>query len=252
MKNAPRDARRVEDGHDGGVNFLLHRYLAEAKVGSRSAGAGAMLPDLWRMADRRVRARASEEGSQPAAAGVDQEVLAGIAHHIEIDRWFHADAVFIEGERLVRARVREAGVEAPRMGLLAHPVWEMCLDGALLRRVGLASTLAAVREGFVAIAGEPEERAAEVHHWGKTLHGPEERAQFEARMAKLREEVARGPWIEGYQDGEGLAIRVAGVRARLGLPALSVEDRARLGEALDSVAGAADAAVEEILERAGR
>src|SRR3954468_14876389 len=38
------------------VNFLLHHHLAARDLGSPEAAVGAMLPDLWRMADRRVRA----------------------------------------------------------------------------------------------------------------------------------------------------------------------------------------------------
>lgn len=207
-----------------------------------------MLPDLWRMADRRVRPRVAEAAKE-AADGALAEVLAGIAHHVAIDRWFHDDEVFVEGERLVAARIREAGVEAARMGLLAHVTWEMCLDGALLRRVGLEETLSALREGFSAIEGEAERRAAEVHHFGRVERGEEARAAFAARMKRLQEEIARGPWIEGYRHGEGLALRVTGVRVRLGLSVLEEQDRERLARALDGVRGEAEGAVEEILGR---
>jgi hypothetical protein len=229
-----------------GVNFLLHRHLGEAHLGSRAAGAGAMLPDLWRMADRRVRPRVTEAAKEPADGPLG-DALAGIAHHVAVDRWFHEDAVFVEGERLVAARVREAGVEAGRMGLLAHVTWEMCLDGALLRRVGLEETLSALREGFALIAGEAERRAAERHHFNRIERGEEAQAVFEARMKRLQEEIARGPWIEGYRHGEGLALRVTGVRVRLGLSVLDERDRERLARALDGVMGEADGAVEKIL-----
>jgi len=227
------------------VNFLLHRHLAEKHTESRAAGAGAMLPDLWRMADRRVRPRDSVAVGA-ALEGRLAEVLVGIRHHVGIDRWFHGDRVFVEGERLVAARIREAGLAAKRMGLLAHVTWEMCLDGALLRKAGFAETRVALAEGFSAIEGELE-RAASLHHFDVLERTGEERAAFEARMKRLRAEIERGPWIEGYQWGEGIAVRLSGVRARLGLPPLDASDQARLGQTLDDVAREADGILEEIL-----
>src|SRR5205085_1200656 len=127
------------------MNFLLHRHLAARDLGSPSAAHGAMLPDLWRIVDRRVRATEAEP-RRDAIAGVRAgggdrlaEVMAGIAHHLEADRWFHASAVFSVGERATAARFREAGFFAPRMGLLGHVAWELLLDGALVRRLGVAS-----------------------------------------------------------------------------------------------------------------
>ncbi len=212
------------------VNFLLHRHLAEIHTSSRAAGAGAMLPDLWRMADRRVR-----PAGLTSPGGTDRlgKVLAGIRHHMGMDRWFHGDRVFTEGEKLVAARIREAGLTAKRMVLLAHPIWEMCLDGALLRRMGFEATRSAVAEGFSAIRGEAEAEAARIHHFERIERTEEERERFSARMKRLFDEIERGPWIEGYQHGEGLAFRVSGIRARLGLPTLDEADHARLGGTLD-------------------
>ncbi|MDI1480952.1 hypothetical protein [Polyangium sp. y55x31] len=227
------------------MNFLLHRHLAEAHTGSRAAGAGAMLPDLWRMADRRVRPRHPVEVSGSPGNGL-AEVLAGIRHHVAVDHWFHGDRVFLEGEKLVAARIREASLEAKRMGLLAHVTWEMCLDGALLRRVGFETTRAALVEGFSAIEADFE-AAATMHHFSAHERTAEERATFDGRMKRLRAEIERGPWIEGYQYGEGIAIRISGVRARLGLAPLDAADHARLGQALDGVAPEADVILEEIL-----
>ncbi|MDI1446934.1 hypothetical protein [Polyangium sp. 6x1] len=227
------------------MNFLLHRHLAEAHTGSRAAGAGAMLPDLWRMADRRVRPRGPEGAGGPLGGRL-AEVLVGIQHHVASDHWFHGHRVFLEGEKLVAARIREAGLAAKRMGLLAHVTWEMCLDGALLRRAGFEATRAALTEGFSAIEGDFDP-AATMHHFGALGRTAEERAAFDARMKRLRAEIERGPWIEGYQYGEGIALRVSGVRARLGLAPLDASDHARLGHALDDVAREADAILEEIL-----
>ncbi|MDI1435709.1 hypothetical protein [Polyangium sorediatum] len=227
------------------MNFLLHRHLAEAHTGSRAVGAGAMLPDLWRMADRRVRPRHAVEAEEPLGGRL-AEVLVGIRHHVAADHWFHENRVFVEGEKLVATRMREAALGAKRMGLLAHVIWEMCLDGALLRRAGFEATRAALAEGFSAVEGDLGP-AATMHHFSALERTAEERATFDARMKRLCAEVERGPWIEGYQYGEGIALRVSGVRARLGLPPLDAADHARLGQALDGVAREADAILEEIL-----
>ena len=237
------------------MNFLLHRHLAESELGSSTAGVGAMLPDLWRMADRRGRP-ARAEIDPPAGAGALGDVCAGVRHHVEADRWFHATAVFLEGERATLARLREANVEAPRLGLFAHVVWEMCLDGALVRRQGLDATLGGLRAAFAACF-EPEEdgaapadRAVDLHHWGRAGRDGEARAAFARRMRRLREEIARGPWIDGYQDGEGLAFRLAGVRSRLGFEPPSPADHERLSRALERLADEARPALEELLREA--
>ena len=46
-----------------------------------------MLPDLWRMADRRVRATRRTPPITPASPELEA-VLSGIDHHLDIDRWF--------------------------------------------------------------------------------------------------------------------------------------------------------------------
>jgi hypothetical protein len=214
------------------LNFLLHRHFALADLGAAAAGIGAMLPDLWRMADRRVRPSASPA----AASGVLGELLAGVDHHVEADRWFHRSAVFVDGERSTAERLRASGIAAPRISLFAHVIWEMCLDGALIEREGVLATTRDLRAAFALTAGAPEDRAADVHHFSRRERGPDERAAFDHRMSRLREEVARGPWIDGYQDGEGLAVRVAGIRSRLGFPIFSADDHHRLADVLDGVA----------------
>src|SRR5262245_409437 len=119
-----------------------------------------MLPDLWRMADRRVRPHRDPLAAAERDAGPKEpsdpkdlaDVLSGIAHHVRIDRWFHQTDVFTRGERFAADRLRAARVAAPRLPLFAHVLWEMCLDGALVRSVGLAPVLAALREGFARTA----------------------------------------------------------------------------------------------------
>jgi hypothetical protein len=237
------------------MNFLLHRHLAARDLGSAGAGAGAMLPDLWRMADRRVRpSRAVEPPSSPERGLA--EVLAGIDHHVALDRWFHAAPVFLDGERRLAEALPAAAPGAPRLGLFAHVLWEMCLDGALLRRTGLAPVLDDVRAGLAAIDGAPGDAAASIHHFQRRAPSPAgappERAAFEARLRRICDELARGPWIAGYQNGAGLTLRVAGVRARFGLPPFTPEQHARLAALLDRLAAPADQALDDLLRAAPR
>ena len=88
------------------MNFLLHHHLATRDLGAPAASVGAMLPDLWRMADRRVFAREVDGAGENATV---REVLAGIDHHVEIDRWFHAAPVFKSGERATFDALRACG-----------------------------------------------------------------------------------------------------------------------------------------------
>ncbi|MGK3994657.1 hypothetical protein [Sorangium sp. So ce1024] len=246
------------------MNFLLHRHLAARDLGSVAAGAGAMLPDLWRMADRRVRpSRAADRPAAPPPRLA--EVLAGIDHHVALDRWFHAAPVFVEGERRLADALRGASIGAPRLVLFAHVLWEMCLDGALLRRIGLAPVLDALRAGLAAIDGAPTEAAAAIHHFERRAPSPADapapagapspasladRAVFEARLRRICDELARGPWVAGYQDGAGLTRRLAGVRSRFAMPPFTPEQHDRLAALLDGLTAAADEALDDLLRTA--
>lgn len=233
------------------MNFLLHHHLARRDLGAPEAAIGAMLPDLWRMADRRVRPAASaipEADASPALA----RLLAGIDHHVEADRWFHKDPVFLDGEHLAAVRLRSVAPEAPRIGLFAHVLWELCLDGALLLRVGLFPVLHALREGFDLALGAASDRAAALHHFDRVDRAAEDRASFTARLARLGAAIADGPWIDGYQSGEGLAYRIQGVRARFGMDALAIEGHLHLAEACGDLLDAAVPVVDQILDAAPR
>ncbi len=226
------------------MNFLLHRHLAAAACGSEIAGFGAMLPDLWRMADRRVRARAGEfEGEGPLA-----HLFEGIAHHLAADAHFHKSDVFTRGEALV-AEVMKTLV-APRARLFAHIGWELCLDGELVRREGIDEVLAALRRGF-ARADELMFDAAAAHHFDRVDRDPSDREAFEHRMRRIVHGLARGPWVAGYQSGLGIADRISGVRIALGLTPFDPEDRALLAAGLDALVGAAESAVDELLDDPG-
>jgi hypothetical protein len=225
------------------VNFLLHRHFAAEETGSAHAGIGAMLPDLWRMADRKVRARHERF---PADDHVLDGVLRGVTHHLDADRWFHRVQVFVDGERALAARLAAAPFSAKRLPLFAHVIWEMCLDGALIASVGLDATVSLLRSGFDETL-EAAARAATLHHFGGAARPDDERRRFEVRMTRLRDELARGPWIDGYQDGPGLAIRTAGVRSRLGFAPFDSDDHARLGDVLDEAAALARPALAALM-----
>jgi hypothetical protein len=229
------------------VNFLLHHHLATRDLGAGPAGIGAMLPDLWRMADRRVRARRDLPPRAHDAEPALDAVLAGVSHHLEADRWFHADPVFAEGEREASRRIQAAGIVAPRSVMLGHVLWELCLDGALLQREGLDRVLAGVRESVAAAGATALARAAEIHHFEIVTRVESERDAFTQRSGRIITELSRGPWIDGYQAGEGLAARLQGVRRSVGLAPMDDDDVQRMTVVADALLARAPEVVERIV-----
>jgi hypothetical protein len=223
------------------MNFLLHRHLALRQSRDPGTGIGAMLPDLWRMADRRVR-----PCHELADGELATPVMAGIAHHLDADRWFHRTNVFLEGERRLSEGFRSAGFAARRMGLLAHIAWELCLDGALVQREGLEPLLDGLRRDLAAHAA-PCAAAVEVHHFSVAGRTVAERQLFEVRMERLTTELARGPWIGRYASAEGLAEVLGAIRMRVGLSPLDEGDQARLASALGEVRASASDALGTLL-----
>jgi len=226
------------------LNFLLHRFLAARDSGSAIAGIGAMLPDLWRMVDRRVR---PVPGPLATFDGGDElaSVLWGIEHHLQVDRWFHSAKAFLEGERRTTESLRASGVDAPKLGLFAHIAWELCLDGSLVRREGFDETLQTLRDGFDAV-GPPAHRAVALHHFDRIERTTSERRAFEDGLQGLIAELTRGRLIAGYQSGPGVVRRIEGIRVRLGFPGFAESDRQKLGEVLDALGPHADAALADL------
>jgi hypothetical protein len=235
------------------MNFLLHRHLALRELGSgelgsggelgagelgseaaglSAAGLGAMLPDVWRMADRRMRARDGVGGGDALARG--------IAHHLEADRWFHRLPLFHEGERALGAELGRVG--APKLGLFGHIGWELCLDGALLLAGDLPATLTALR-GAVRDA-TPFLRDAARAHGSDALADPE---RFERRVDEILTAIAAGPWIAGYRSGDGLVERLMGLRMRLGLAPLEAAQHAHAVDVFDAALERATVALPELL-----
>ncbi len=191
------------------VNFLLHRAFALREGLGPAAGVGAMLPDLWRMADRDVRARPGR-GSDALARGVD--------HHLEVDRWFHRTEVFVYGERdLTRAL---AQLEVPKLGRFGHIGWELCLDGAWLQREEQAAL--ALRADLAGVGVDDAVAAARAH--GAERLSSARHARFRGTMERIFEGLSGG-WGEGYAEPERLAERIDGIRRRVGLGHVPDEKR---------------------------
>jgi hypothetical protein len=221
------------------MNFLLHHAFASAETGSSVAGVGAMLPDLWRMAHPRVRARTSSEPRR--ADGALGELDRGVEHHLAIDAWFHRADVFTQGERATGDRLR--AVAAPKIGLFAHMAWELCLDGAWVRR---ADPRDALEAGFRE-AGDAIDAAAEGHGLERLDAG--DRAGFHARVRALRDGLLEGPWVRSYASAPGLAAIVEGMRTRrLGLAPMDGDARRALAEAFEARAPEADDALARLFE----
>jgi len=227
------------------VNFLLHRAFAVREVGDPAAGFGAMLPDLVRLVDRRWRPRTTSPDAPP---GPVRGILRGIEHHLEVDLWFHRAGELRAGERATVEALRVAGTTARRMPLFAHPIWEMLLDGAWVRRASASAVESALRDECEHLAAPAYEAMA--------LHGaPEagERSRWSVAEADLARLWSALPALAtGYATAGGLALRIDGMRASLGLERAAPEEIGRWREALASLEPAADDALRTLEEARAR
>lgn len=192
-----------------------------------------MLPDLWRMADRRLRPQARLAGAPATDVAADPRLAAllwGIEHHVALDGLFHRGEILKEGEALATRLLREAEIGGEKVLLFGHVAWEICLDGALLRRFGLEATKAGLRAELAALGRDPLEEALRRH--APSL-APADLREADERILGMLHQLAWGGWIDGYLDGEGIASRLEGVRRRVRLPPLGEEDRRRCAGALD-------------------
>ena len=232
------------------MNFLLHHDFAmtelEVELELRPIGAvGAMLPDLWRMADRKVRPRdlGKSEDARPSYAPALRALLGGIDHHLQIDRWFHGSRVFTEGERTLRQRLLET--KSPKLLLFAHPAWEMCLDGALLRESGVTKTASLLRDALDR-AEALLERAADLHHFDRRERSLADRFRFGARMARIVSAGRDGSLFEDYLSADGISRRLAGMRMAFGFEKPHAEELDRWARALAEAVDMADSALKEL------
>ena len=193
-----------------------------------------MLPDLWRLADRRVRARRARGGG---------ELAAGIAHHLDVDRWFHDCAVFAEGERRLAQGLREA-CEAPKLGLFAHPAYEMCLDGALLARAPLEVSAADLRADLAGVGVESACACAQ-EYGADRLDDGEARA-FQDNLTRLWSALGSTSFLAGYTNGDGLCTRVERMRGWFGLPLFAADERARIAAVLQRALDEATVALNQL------
>lgn len=225
------------------MNFLLHRQLAARDTGDAVAGLGAMLPDLWRMAHRRVRPRPA---TLPLGTSAPlRRLQVGIGHHLATDAWFHRHPVFTEGVETLGVAFERVGLRAPKIGLFAHPLWELAIDGALVSRQGLDATLAALRQARSTIDADSLLALARTHA-PEVLAG-ETASAFSIRVGDLLDRLEAGPWIAGYADGPGLAVRLDGIRRRVGLAPLDARNHQRLADMATKALHRSPAALDALL-----
>lgn len=218
------------------MNFLLHAHLAHRDHGARTVAVGAMLPDLWRLAHR----RALPHRLPPAASA--PRLREGLAHHAATDRWFHEAPALREGEALLHEIFTSERISAPKLRLFAHPLWELCLDGALVRSLGADPLRAWLAGAFEEAAAErdPGQRAL-----GDALGAEGE--VFLNRMERIDQDLTRGPWLDAYASGEGLAFCLDAMRLRTGLPRLPPAELRSLARRLDEVAPHTDRLLSQLL-----
>lgn len=225
-------ARKTSQHHrPNKMNFLLHRALATAESRDPIVGLGATLPDLWRMAHRRMRAknpRSVHRAPQPAQ-DIGERLCQGVEHHLEADRWFHQAPVFLEGERATAERLRSLG--APKLGLFGHIAWELCLDGAWLLEQEHPQQV------HHAFGNELETAGSEIWHvaahFGSGRLG-NELPQFRKRLQRISDALKKPDWIMSYGSGAGLRDRIAGLRLHLGLAALDSASMVALEQAMSA------------------
>jgi hypothetical protein len=141
-----------------------------------------------------------------------------------------------------------ATLGVPRLSLFGHIAWELCLDGALVRREGATrgDVQRALAIACEAVDGESAaDAAARLHHAARK--GASLPASFAPRMNRMLEELGRGAWIEGYARGDVVAERLDGIRGRLGFAPMEREARGALAALLDDAIAGADAQLDAVL-----
>ena len=68
-----------------------------------------------------------------------------------------------------------------------------------------------------------------------------------ARVEGICHALVSGPWVDGYQTGEGLSARIQAVRARVGLQRMDADDEARVAEVARALLERAVSGVDRIL-----
>lgn len=225
------------------MNFLLHFAFARRDHADRSdqdarvVGVGAMLPDFWKMADRRARPTVDEGAPVDGDPRVALLSL-GIDHHVVADRWFHRTPWFNEGEKRLRRRFFQA--EIPKLLLFAHPAWEMCLDGALLRARG-----APFRADLAAALTDAAPHLSDVS-LARATHADELGPAFFERVARIAAAGRTGDLFDDYLGAAGIAWRVGRMRRAFGLSEPTPAEEERIAAALRPSEDEAPAAIEAL------
>jgi hypothetical protein len=207
------------------MNFFGHAVVAcrRAPAPGPAFVLGAMLPDLAAMCGGRVVEIA------------DAEVAAGVRHHHETDRVFHAAPAFRRLCRDAEAGLSGRGVGRGGARGAAHVGVELLLDGLLVDEEPARS----VYERSVARAHAGDLGAA--LRW----HAPEQAERWAALQRRLA-----GASLAGYRDLDVVAERVARALARRPLLALAPAEVAAVREELprmrDATARVATALVAEV------
>jgi hypothetical protein len=204
-----------------------------------------MLPDLWRILDRRVRA-VRDPLPHVSERDAVAELEAGIQHHLDADEWFHDAPVFLEGERATASALQAAELEARHSVMFAHVLWELCLDGALVLHEGEAQVREELREGLDACSGLLP-AAAHRHHFARVARTEDDRARFDERLERVSRDLVVGSWALGYASGAGLAVRVDGMRRRLNLLPMGERDVGALARVAEARLADARGVVKTIL-----
>lgn len=161
-----------------------------------------------------------------------------------MDDLFHRGPILSEGEKIATRYLKEAAIGGEKVLLFGHVAWEICLDGALLRRFGLAAIKEGLRGELAALG--PDALEAALRHHNPELAATDRRAADAAVLGMLHQ-LVWGQWIDGYLDGEGITQRLDGVRRRLRLAPLGVEDRRKCAGALDRLLVEADSVLDVAL-----
>lgn len=227
------------------MNFLLHREWALRETGDPVLASASMLPDLWRMVER--RARLGSRHFRVDDAGLGSSASRGLTHHLATDRWFHDDPLFTEGERRTVHALADAGVRSEKMILFAHPLWELLLDGALVRLLGWEYTQSSLAAARSVAGGASAHALAESVGLSRLLPEAAARDAFAARLESLWDALQEGPWIAAYTTPEGLAECIIRMRQRVGYGDVEPADRARLVRAIATLEANADAALRDSL-----
>lgn len=202
-----------------------------------------MLPDLWRMAHKSVRPARAD--ARIEATPELSDVLAGVLHHGRADTAFHASASFHEGERTLARDLAKVG--ASRLSLFAHIGWELCLDGALLRREPSLSVEVsdAIRELESSPGESPAISAARAHHAARKRERLPD--VFDARLRRITSELLRVEWITGYARSDVVTERLDGIRRFLGLPPLTTLERSTCANIFEATISRGEHDVVEVL-----